>query len=157
MRRTFRPGGQALRKGRYSCPGQVYFITSVCKDRAARFADDLTARMAGLCLMDARTWPDARCLGWVLMPDHLHALILLGGTESLSLVMQRVKSLIAARVNQCHGTSHGLWQHGFHDHAITALEDIPDFARYLVNNPVQAGLVEHSGDYPHQWLDETFL
>lgn len=91
------------------------------------------------------------------MPDHLHAMILLGEKESLSLVVQRVKSLIAARVNQCHGTSQAVWQHGFHDHALTAPENIADFARYLVNNPVQAGLVENSGDYPHQWLDESFL
>ncbi|MBP7981704.1 MAG: transposase [Arenimonas sp.] len=135
----------------------MYFITSVCKDRTPRFADDLAARTAGFCLMDARTWPDARCLGWVLMPDHLHALILLGEKESLSLVMQRVKSLIAARVNQCHGTSHALWQKGFHDHALAAHAHIPEFARYLVNNPVQAELVENSGDYPHLWLDQTFL
>jgi REP element-mobilizing transposase RayT len=91
------------------------------------------------------------------MPDHLHALILLGEKESLSLVMQRVKSLTAAHVNQCHGTSQALWQQGFHDHAIAEPEDISDFARYLLNNPVQAELVEKSGDYPHQWLDQPLL
>lgn len=41
-----------------------------------------------------------------------------------------------------------LWQKGFHDHAIRKEENIQQLARYIVANPLRAGLVEKIGDYP---------
>jgi REP element-mobilizing transposase RayT len=41
-----------------------------------------------------------------------------------------------------------LWQPGYHDHALRREEDLVATARYLVANPLRAGLVQHIGDYP---------
>jgi hypothetical protein len=41
-----------------------------------------------------------------------------------------------------------LWQTGYHDRAIRDGEDLLPFARYIVANPLRAGLVEKIGDYP---------
>ncbi len=157
MNHSFSRGTQSLRKGRFSCPGQVYFITSVCIDRNPVFANDLAASAAQQCLLDERTWPDADCLGWVVMPDHMHALIRLGEKETLSLTVQRMKSLISARINQHTGFSQACWQRGFHDHAITTNEPLLGFAQYIVNNPMRAGLIGNSGNYPYLWLHQQFL
>ena len=150
------PGARALRKGRLSRPGHIYFITSVCKDRSPLFADDIAAGIAHCCLLDELTWPDARCLAWVIMPDHLHALIQLGVKEPLSLVVQRMKGLIAVKVNQQVGISKVFWQRGFHDHALAAHEDFSGFVRYIVDNPLRAGLVDNAADYAYWWLDDTY-
>jgi len=40
-----------------------------------------------------------------------------------------------------------MWQDGFHDHAIRKEEDLADIARYVVANPLRAGLVRRIGDY----------
>jgi REP element-mobilizing transposase RayT len=132
----------------------MYFITSVCKNRFPYFADADSAMHARHCLLDARMWPDASCHGWVLMPDHLHLLVVLGKYESLSLTIQRVKSLISKSINRANGFSQPIWQRGFHDHAIRTHEEISDFAQYLAQNPVKAGLVQDAKDYPYLWLTQ---
>jgi hypothetical protein len=38
---------------------------------------------------------------------------------------------------------------GFHDHAVRSEEELPALARYIVANPVRAGLVARTGLYPH--------
>jgi len=58
-------------------------------------------------------------------------------------VVRSVKSVSAHRLGGA------LWQRGFHDHALRRDEDIEDIARYIVANPLRAGLVRHIGDYPH--------
>jgi putative transposase len=42
-----------------------------------------------------------------------------------------------------------IWQTGFHDHALRADEDVVRVARYIVANPLRAGLVSSPGEYPH--------
>ena len=41
-----------------------------------------------------------------------------------------------------------LWQRGYYDRALRRDEDIKDATRYIVMNPLQAGLVKRVGDYP---------
>lgn len=41
-----------------------------------------------------------------------------------------------------------LWQANYHDHAMRNEEDLPSLARYIVANPLRAGLVARIGDYP---------
>jgi REP element-mobilizing transposase RayT len=48
-----------------------------------------------------------------------------------------------------------IWQEGYYDHALRSEESLPDVARYIVMNPVRAGLVKSIRDYPlwdAQWL-----
>ena len=48
-----------------------------------------------------------------------------------------------------------VWQRGYHDHAVRREEDIKSLARYVIANPVRAGLSYSVGSYPHwdaAWL-----
>jgi uncharacterized protein with ACT and thioredoxin-like domain len=48
-----------------------------------------------------------------------------------------------------------IWQQDFHDHALRMEEDVKSVARYIVANPLRAGLVMKIGDYSHwdaKWL-----
>jgi hypothetical protein len=51
-------------------------------------------------------------------------------------------------INRASGTRGAFWQSGYHDRAIRDGEELRPFARYIVANPVRAGLVEKTGDYP---------
>jgi putative transposase len=62
-------------------------------------------------------------------------------------VVQVFKNLSARRLNALRGTSGPVWQAGFHDHALRAEEDVVAVARYVVANPVRAGLVPRVGEY----------
>jgi REP element-mobilizing transposase RayT len=81
------------------------------------------------------------------MPDHWHGLVQLGAHDGLSLVMNRFKAFTARRMS-C--TQSGVvWDRGFHDRVLRKEEDAMAAARYIVANPVRAGLVNSVLDYPY--------
>ncbi|RQW28246.1 transposase [Rhodobacteraceae bacterium CH30] len=143
------PHGHALRKGRVSLPGQAYLLTSVTRERLPVFADFRCVRLLVRTLQQADQLGRSQTLAFVVMPDHLHWLLQLGSC-SLALLMNQVKAQSACAVNaycQCKGRA--VWQKGFHDHALRHEEDLAAVARYIVANPLRAGLVQRIGDYPH--------
>ncbi|TAM33505.1 MAG: transposase [Rhodanobacter sp.] len=142
------PGHQALRKGRTSIPGQIYLLTTVTVDRTPWFLDEELAKTTCRLIIQDRTWGDARLLCWILMPDHWHGLVELGERDDLALVMNRFKSLASKRLRQT-GPHARIWEYGFHDHALRHDEDIRTTARYIIANPLRAGLAERVGDYPY--------
>lgn len=85
----------------------------------------------------------AETQAFVVMPDHVHWLLQLKDGVSLGEAVRRFK----ARVSLALGAS--IWQRGFHDHALRRDEDIVAAARYVVANPVRAGLVRRIGDFAH--------
>jgi putative transposase len=91
---------------------------------------------------------DARMLAWVLMPDHAHWLIHLGDTDPLCLVVNRVKSASARLTNRVLSRKGALWDAAYHDHALRTDEDLRGVARYIIANPLRAGLVQNICDYP---------
>jgi len=105
----------------------------------------------GRCLIDqfkqAQADAGVESMAWVIMPDHFHWLIVLKD-RPLATVVGRVKSRSALSLNQHFSTRGAFWQKGYHDRALRRSEDIKTAARYIVSNPVRAGLVEHVRDYP---------
>ena len=132
-----------LRLGRFSQPGQIYLVTAVTLNRQPIFASFTAARILIEALRAAQTSGRAQTLAFVVMPDHLHWLLSLGTLADLTAVVQLVKSVSAHRVGG------KVWQRGFHDRAIRREEDLPAVARYVVANPVRAGLVQRVGAYSH--------
>ena len=141
-----RPGIQALRKGRRSIPGQIYLLTCVSAHRRPLFANPLVAESVCDTIISTTAWGDATLLCWVLMPDHWHGLVQLTH-DDLSVVMNRFKSLTTKR--SLGSSCNGLWAQGFHDRALRQDEDLLTTARYIVANPVRAGLVRRVRDYPY--------
>ena len=147
-------GHQALRKGRVSLPRQIYLLTTVTEGRTPYFSNVELACTACRAMLERRTWGDANALCWVLMPDHWHGLIELGEHDDLSVVMNRLKSRISKALQPQTQTPFR-WARGFHDHALRKDEDLLTAARYIIANPVRAGLVSDINDYPYwnsSWL-----
>ncbi len=144
-----RPGHAALRRGRVTLRNGVYFVTAATCQRIALFHDCCAARTAARCFEDPHVLGDASMLAWVLMPDHAHWLIQLVGTTPLGICVGRIKSASSRAVNRACQRKGCVWAPAFHDHALRAEEDVEAAARYLVANPLRAGLVERVGDYPY--------
>ena len=138
----------ALRRGRVSLTGQLYLLTTTTLQRQPLFADFPLACTAARTFNDPRLLGDAQLLACVLMPDHVHWLVSLGECFSLEELVLRLKSASARRVNAVRQTQGALWAPAYHDHALRAEEDVHAVARYIVANPVRAGLVRRVGDYP---------
>ena len=138
-----KPRGGALRRGRHSEPGRIYLVTTVTRNRQPIFRELGAARVLVRMLRREQDKGHARTLAYVVMPDHLHWMLALGERRSLSMVVRAVKAVTA------HELGGPTWQKGFHDHALRKEEDLAGVARYVVANPVRAGLVRRVGNYPH--------
>jgi putative transposase len=91
-------------------------------------------------------------LAYCLMPDHIHVL-LEGLTERSDLrrFVRIAKQRSAIRYSRHNGGR--LWQEGYHDRVLRPDDDVLIFARYVLQNPVRAGLVEEIGDYKYVGSD----
>ena len=141
-----RPHSRDLRKGRYSEESRAYLITTTTHNREPLFLDWCCGRLVVRTLQGESH--RVTTLAFVVMPDHLHWLMQLGSDVSLAGVVQSVKSVSAHRVNRYRGGRGPVWQDGFHDHALRRDEDLRLAARYVVANPLRAGLVETIGLWP---------
>jgi REP element-mobilizing transposase RayT len=81
-----------------------------------------------------------------LMPNHVH-LLLRVTRDGLVDVIGDVKSR-TTRVWWRYGGSGVLWQRSFHDRGIRTAKEFDDTVTYILENPVQAGLVEDWRAYP---------
>ncbi len=148
MKNANSPRSRALRKGRVSICGQVYLLTAVTHERRPVFSDFINARLLIRSMQEQHDAGRVESLAFAVLPDHVHWLVLLkAGT--LSTLLKGVKGASARRINSHAGFEGPLWQTGYHDHALRRDEDLREAARYLIANPVRAGLVERVMDYPH--------
>jgi REP element-mobilizing transposase RayT len=141
------PHSRQLRTGRYSGGHHLYLLTTVVHNRSRILADWRLGRLVVDEFRLAEEEGAARSLAWVVMPDHFHWLIELHDS-TLSTLMRRAKSRSAHSINRALGRQCQVWQKGFHDRALRSEEDIKAVARYIVANPLRAGLVRRIGDYP---------
>ena len=139
---------ELLRQGRISLIGNYYLLTTTTAHRRPLFHDPVAAR----CVINSMRSLDAaghtQTLACMVMPDHLHWLMRLSGRLSLSEVMQRFKGRSARELNRSTQNSEPIWQKGFHDRAMRSEDALRTSARYLIENPLRAGLANRIGDYP---------
>ncbi|RMO77954.1 REP-associated tyrosine transposase [Pseudomonas syringae group genomosp. 3] len=142
-----RAQSRRLRIGRISGTGQIYLVTAKTFERNPVFSDWRMGRLLVDELRQVQERQLANSLAWVVMPDHIHWLLQLN-SHSLSRIVQRVKSKRAIAINKAKGCSGPFWQSGFHDINVRSEDSLVGFARYIVANPVRAGLVKSVRDYP---------
>jgi putative transposase len=144
---NFKPN--VLRKRRHSKIGHSYHVVLSTQNNQAAFIDFYIARKIVQALLESDNNNLSHTLAYVVMPDHIHWLFELKA-ESLSKHVQRVKSKLSRSISM------KIWQKGFYDHGIRSDESLIRTARYIVANPLRAGLVNKIGDYPHWdsvWLE----
>ena len=144
-----RKGTRCLRNGRTFIEQQVYHVTTTTKNRAALFSSLPSARSVVRSMMRIEKSQIANTWAFVVMPDHVHWLFQLGHQSSLSACVGSMKFQVATSLKKYQHIRHGIWQRGFHDHAVRTDENLVAIARYIVANPIRVGIVTKIGDYPH--------
>jgi REP element-mobilizing transposase RayT len=81
---------------------------------------------------------------FLLMPDHVHALMAVPIGQSLPDAVRMWKGYQAKQHGIC-------WQAGFFDHRLRPGESRQQKTNYILMNPVRAGLVERAEDWPYVW------
>jgi putative transposase len=127
--------------------GKIFFVTCNVLPRRKTLSDaelDAVANVFG----EVRKRRRFLLGGYVLMPDHWHALSVPAQDDTLPRLMGALKVASAQAVNRNRGTRGKLWQFRYYDHAIRTVKEYHQALRYMHLNPVQKGLVKK----PEDWL-----
>ncbi len=86
------------------------------------------------------------------MPDHVHLLIAAQSERSdFERLMKRFKQMTGFTYKKQTGAA--LWQPGYHERVLRDDDASEAVARYIMENPVRAGLSKQVGEYPHAGSD----
>jgi putative transposase len=142
-------GSSLLRIGRFSQPGNIYFVTIRCyKSRKIFIADKPVKNVfESIEWLIEHSYIDLYFC--VIMPDHMHMIFSLVGTKSLSEVMKSLKQFTSRKIKNDGVNSDPIWQEQYYDHAIRRDENLLEIIKYCWYNPVRAGLVTNPNDYPY--------
>jgi putative transposase len=108
-------------------------------------------RNAGLLIDVLRSLIAENCFklhDFVIMPDHIHLLIEVGDDMTIEKAMQLVKGRFSFRLSHEFGYQGEVWQRGFTEEQVLGRESLEQHRSYIAMNPVKAGLVRFTEDYP---------
>jgi len=88
-----------------------------------------------------------RLPSWVIMPNHVHALLVPSRGHSLSSILHSWKSFSSNQANKVLGRSGEFWQEDYFDRYIRNAKHFGDAVDYIENNPVKAGLCLRKADW----------
>jgi len=128
-------------KGQYA-----YSITVDCYKNYHLFTEENDVSICLECLRFTMDKYHFDVYVYCFMPSHLH-LLLVGRNEIADMrkAMKTFKQKTGYYFKQKHQKN--LWQSSFYDHVLRRDEDIETVARYILNNPVRAGLVKNFWEY----------
>ena len=108
------------------------------------FIEEENAQLLLNCIYNFRAKGMYLLLGFVIMPTHLHILLVPNKGFNVSTVMHSIKRS-SSRLLSNFGYKKGpLWQPSFYEHVIRNKHDFREKLRYIYNNSVKAGLVKYS-------------
>ncbi|MBI5059544.1 transposase [candidate division KSB1 bacterium] len=133
-----------------SQPGSVHFVTTVTQERGRWFVDPEDCRELLWAFERARHRLGVTCMGFVLMPDHIHAL--LQQTEpddQISELLRSFKQSTTQTLRRCirvppvqASTQNRSWRRRFDDVAVLTNDIARVKLGYIHGNPVKRGLCE---------------
>jgi type I restriction enzyme R subunit len=86
----------------------------------------------------------ARMGDFVIMPNHIHALMTPLEGFKLEETLQSLKGFTAREINRMSGKAGSLWQRDSFDRIVRDGAELAHFQDYIANNPVAARLEEHA-------------
>lgn len=128
----------------------IYFVTICVANRQSVLANKPALDAFNAAIGKLHDW---RVLAAVLMPDHLHVIV--APTQDREAKVGNFSEALKRWMRQELHSSWN-WQPGCFDRLLRSNESLHDKWLYVRENPVRAGLVAHSKDWPYQiGLDQT--
>ena len=129
-----------------------YFLTFCTFERRETFRDSGVANLVLTQFRRTARRSAFAILAYCLMPDHVHLLV--QGTTAAADLRRFVKrAKQGAGQAYAHRARGPLWQNGYYDRVLRPTDEAKTVARYIIENPVRAGLVRAPGEYPHLGSD----
>lgn len=136
------------RSARLVVPGLPHHVTQRGSRRRKTFFSnqDYAAYLSMLktrCSMEG-----VRLLSYCLMPNHVHLIVIPKTEGGLAKGIGQTHESYARRINRRENWTGHLWQSRFFSCPMEATH-VVSAVRYVLMNPVRAGLCEHPLDWPH--------
>ena len=132
---------------RIEFPGAVYHVTSRGNAQAAIFVDDVDRNTFLAILRQTLRRFNVLCHAYCLMTNHFH-LLLETPDANLSKPMRQLNSVYTQAFNRRHGRVGHVLQGRFKAILVDREAYLLELCRYVVLNPVRAGMVKDVGKYP---------
>ncbi len=82
---------------------------------------------------------------WVIMPNHVHALVKPINNHELPDILHSWKSFSSSQINRQLNQSGKLWQKEYYDHIVRDTDELFRIRNYIRDNPMKAGIrISHS-------------
>ncbi len=124
---------------------RTFFVTTITAQRQPIFRRETTGKLLIDTLAHYRDEGKFLLHEFVIMPDHIHALLTPAPEISLERAMQFIKGGFSYRLK----SRPPVWQASFTNHRVRDLEDYEHHREYIRMNPVRAGLATRPEDYPY--------
>jgi len=134
---------------------RTFFVTTVARGRAPIFRNEQRARLLIDVLFDYRAQGKYLLLEFVVMPDHLHAILTPSAKISLERTMQFIKGGFSYRMRKIEKIQ--VWQESFTNHRIRDADDFERHREYVRMNPVRAKLVRNAREYLYSSAHAAFV
>jgi len=137
--------------------GSIHFITTVTQARGRIFVQPEECRGILTWFEGYRAKYDLLCYGYVLMPDHLHAILFQpeAGTQ-VSDTIGGFKRMTSLKCRPARYPNMPLWTSNFDDVPVPGTSAVKTKLEYMLANPVRAGLVEEPEAYTWSSAPEYF-
>jgi putative transposase len=123
-----------------------YSITICTLDRRPVFTDAAVVELTLSHLLQEATRFACAVVAYCVMPDHVHLLVE-GTTEDADLQSFVAIAKQKSGFDFARRGGRRLWQKGYYERVLRGDESTVDVIRYLIANPVRAGLVEEPIEY----------
>lgn len=100
-----------------------------------------------------------KLIAFCIMPNHVHLIINTYGFKPVPLgdFLGSIKRHSARKVNILLGREGRFWQVESYDHIVKSRNDLADSIDYVINNPVNAGLVDEWTEWTGTYLNKKYL
>jgi REP element-mobilizing transposase RayT len=139
------------RPRRIEFQGGLYHVTARGNGRQSIFADDVDRKRFLVVLTSVVSRYHVLCHAYCLMGNHYH-LLLETPEANLSRAMRQLNGVYSQAFNRRHRRPGHVLEGRFHAQVVDKDVYLRTVCRYIVLNPVRAGLVTHPG----QWLWSSY-
>jgi putative transposase len=137
----------------------VHFITFSCHHRRNYLEPDHVKRIVIGHLGSRLSLHKGLCLGYVVMPNHVHVMVWFPEPGQLSDFVGKWKDQSARTIQSFYQSKRpeywrlveepdSIWQGGYYDFNIWSRDKVLEKLTYMHENPVRAGLVMRAVDWP---------
>jgi len=131
---------------RLQLPGGIYHVTARGNDRRPIFEDDDDCARFLIVLASTVARHRVLCHAYCLMGNHYHLLVQTP-EANLSVAMRHLNGVYTQRFNGRHDRCGHVLQGRFGAQLVDGDAYLREVCRYIVLNPVRAGLVAHPGEW----------